>query len=375
MMLVRRIACRPGGVSAKVKLVKDIILYGATGYTGGLIAAEARRTGTPVLLAGRNARELARISKAVGFAAVATRLDDGAGLEGLLRPGRVVLNAAGPFSRTANLARQAIMAGCDYVDICGEVDALAEVLSLDTLARKQSVTVLAGAGFDVVPSDCLAMYIKDRLPALVRLEFGFRLPAAMSRGTLRMMSEAASNGVVIRREGKPVKLPVADMRTARMFYFDDGPAPCLPVRWGDVATAAFSTGATDVGAWLGGAPYRVLAPIGARLAQRGMPAPLTWATERAIRLLPKGPSARQRRTGVCRIAVRGVAASGAAVAAAMTTPDAYDLTAQTALDAALRVARGGTVPGAQTPAMAFGADYALTFAGVKRVDVSAAALS
>lgn len=351
--------------------MKRIVLYGATGFTGGLIIDEAGRLGAAIVLAGRDAGKVARLAEPLGLPWIAAEVGNAAAL--LAEP-CVLVNAAGPFSHTWPLASAAIAAGCDYVDICGEADALAAMRRLDGAAKVAGVALLPGAGFDVVPSDCLLAHLKGRLGDIDSVDLGFRLPAAMSRGTLKMMAEAATAGVAILDEGEMRNLAAPELAVRLRLRFDDGVKTCAPVRWGDVATAGFSVGAQRVRAWLGGVPYRMLAPF-APLLGTGKPPPRTLQAviDGVIGALPDGPAARARRTAACHVAAVATSGDGRRAAAAMVTPDAYDLTAATALDAALRIARGEVPAGFHTPSTAFGVDYALAF-GCVRTDFEAAAI-
>ena len=85
--------------------------------------------------------------------------------------------------------------------------------------------------------------------------------------------------------------------------------------------------------------------------------------------LPEGPSEAARGAG--RAVLVGVARNenGQAARSRLRTPQGYTLTAETAFDAARRVAAGEVKPGFQTPSLAFGADYILNFDGVTREDL------
>jgi short subunit dehydrogenase-like uncharacterized protein len=349
--------------------VKRIVLYGATGFTGGLIVAEACRLGVPLVLAGRDTGRLARLAEPLGLSWIAAEVG---GAEALFSEPCVLLNCAGPFSRTQPLAEAAIAAGCDYVDICGEADMLAATRRLDESAQAAGAILLPGAGFDIVPSDCLLAHLKLRLGDIDAVDLGFRLPAAMSRGTLKMMAEAATAGVAVLDDGRIRNLAGAELSVRARLRFQDGEKVCAPVRWGDVATAGFSVGARRVRAWLGGTPYRMLAPMSPILGTgRPPPRAVQAIIDGVIGALPEGPGPAARRKAACHVAAMATSADGRRAAAAMVTPDAYVLTAATALDAAVRVARGEVSPGFQTPSTAFGADYALAF-GCSRRDFDAA---
>lgn len=349
--------------------MKRIVLYGATGFTGRLIAEAAGRHGVPLVLAGRDAGKLRALAEPIGLPWIAATPD---APSALFAEPCVLLNAAGPFSRTQALCAAAIAAGCDYVDICGEVDMLAATRALGAEAAAAGVVLLPGAGFDVVPSDCLLAHLKNELGDIDSVDLGFRLPAAMSRGTLRMMAEAATAGVAVLDGGEIRNLAPDELGARRWMPFDDGLKVCAPVRWGDVATAGHSVGARNVRTWLGGVPYRMLAPLTPMLGTgRPLPGPMQAIVDGVIGALPEGPAATARHSAACRVSAVATSADGRRAAAAAVMPDAYDLTCETALDIAVRIARGEVAPGFQTPSTAFGADFALAF-GVTRFAVAAA---
>ncbi len=150
------------------------MLYGPTGYTGGLLAQESLRLGLRPVLAGRDRNRLEQLSRRFELTHRVLPLDDPkrliTGLDGM----RVVLHCAGPFSRTAPQMRNAcIEAGVHYLDITGENDVFEAAHAQDEHARAASVLLCPGVGFDVVPTDCVASTLKTALPSATRLELGF----------------------------------------------------------------------------------------------------------------------------------------------------------------------------------------------------------
>ena len=108
---------------------RTILLYGATGFTGRLIAGEVEKQliGTQasdrMILAGRDGERLSRIAAQHRMRYRVFGLDDRDDIVHGLRDVDVVINAAGPFAFTAErLAKAALEADCHYVDINGEVD-------------------------------------------------------------------------------------------------------------------------------------------------------------------------------------------------------------------------------------------------------------
>ncbi len=125
------------------------MIYGATGYTGTLIAREAVARGERPILAGRSAEKLEPLARELqcewrAFDLAAPNLD---GVD-------LVLHCAGPFLHTSKpMVRACLDAGVHYVDITGEIAVFESVLRRNDEAVQRGVTLLPGAGFDVVPTD------------------------------------------------------------------------------------------------------------------------------------------------------------------------------------------------------------------------------
>ncbi|HEU4906473.1 MAG TPA: saccharopine dehydrogenase NADP-binding domain-containing protein, partial [Solirubrobacterales bacterium] len=98
-----------------------IAVYGATGFTGGLISRELRRAGADFVVAGRSEGKLAALSAELGGVPVeVVDAGDAAGLRGLLEPCSVVIACAGPFSLHGEaLVAAAADTGTHYLDTTG----------------------------------------------------------------------------------------------------------------------------------------------------------------------------------------------------------------------------------------------------------------
>jgi len=141
----------------------DWMIYGANGYTGELIAREAKSRGRTPVLAGRSASKVTALAKELRLSPKVFALDSPAGIVEALRGVRLVLNCAGPFSKTAGpLMRACMSAKADYLDITGEIDVLEGAHCFDADAKSVGVVLCPGAGFDVVPTDCIALMLKRR---------------------------------------------------------------------------------------------------------------------------------------------------------------------------------------------------------------------
>ena len=148
-----------------MKQTKQFLIYGATGYTGKLTARTAKDKGLKPILAGRNEMKLKAVAEPLGFQHRVFDLSDRVELEAALGEVDAVLHIAGPFSATSKpMADACLRTGTHYLDITGEIDVFEALAARDMEAKKAGIMLLPGVGFDVVPSDCLALHLKQRMP-------------------------------------------------------------------------------------------------------------------------------------------------------------------------------------------------------------------
>lgn len=348
----------------------DVLIYGANGYSAGLIVERARAEGARPSLAGRSPDKLAPLAAATGLPVRAFALDDPAAIRRQLAGVRVVLNCAGPFARTARaLAGACIESGAHYLDITGEIEVFEAMAALGGKAKAAGVMLMPGTGFDVVPSDCLAAHLKRRLPDATQLTLAFQAVGRPSRGTATTMVENIHRGGAIRRDGKITAVPAA--YAFRDVDFGEGPVSTMCIPWGDVSTAWVSTGIPDIRVFMA-APrnLRVMSRLSRYLGPLLASAPVQGFLKRKIQAGPPGPDQASRRRGRSRLWGEVRNATGKTCVSRIDTLEGYELTALTAWDIAKRVAGGATQPGFCTPSMLFGPDYILGFAGTARTDVS-----
>jgi saccharopine dehydrogenase (NAD+, L-lysine-forming) len=345
------------------------MIYGAYGYTGRLVAAlSAERHELPVI-AGRDERALRRISEMFELEHRTFDLSDPATVAGALDGIDVVAHCAGPFSSTWRPMVDACLAtGTRYLDITGEIDVLEAVLARDAEARDAGVVLLPGAGFDVVPTDCLAAMLARAVPGAVHLELAVRAHGSVSPGTARTAMESLGHMGRARTGGVIGPIP-ADRRSRRV-EFADGRANVHALSWGDVATAYHSTGIPDV------TVYAVL-PLAAvpvlALGQVVGPAARSRVVKRTLKAIAgrlPGPSAEARSKNRSQIWGQATDDEGKSASGTVTTLDPYDLTADSVIRIAARLGSGTVAPGAYTPSQALGADFVRELDGVKIYDVS-----
>src|SRR3954447_3780891 len=147
---------------------RPIAVYGATGFTGRLVAAELRRRGAPMVLAGRNAAKLEILAEEIadGAETRAVSLDDPVGLRQLLEPCGAVIACAGPFRLHGEpVLAAAVSAKTHYVDTTGEQPFMRMVFErYGEAAERAGVALVTAMGFDYVPGDMIASLTAGSAP-------------------------------------------------------------------------------------------------------------------------------------------------------------------------------------------------------------------
>ncbi|MGE7059840.1 saccharopine dehydrogenase family protein [Staphylococcus hominis] len=330
------------------------MVYGANGYTGRLIAALAVERGQRPILAGRSAEKVAPLAAALGLEHRAFDLGRArANLEDV----DAVVHCAGPFAHTsAAMVDACLQTRTHYLDITGEIDVFESVGLRHIDARKAGVVLLPGAGFDVVPTDCVAAMLKDALPTATHLDLAFVVGGGASAGTTKTSVEAAAVGGRIRVDGELKSVRIGHRR--RTAHFRSGPREVGSIPWGDVSTAYRSTGIPNITTFTAvpgvlGQLQQIFAPV--------LRTPLVQKVATTVAGQVKGPDERKRAN--TRAEVFGEAWDARTrVQCAITTPNAYSLTADSVLRAIGRI--DGVAPGVHTPSSAFGAGFVRELDGV-----------
>jgi short subunit dehydrogenase-like uncharacterized protein len=338
------------------------LIYGAYGYTGELIAREACERSLDIVVAGRNGTKTRGLGIQLG---VESRVFDPEEADSHLDDIDTVLNCAGPFASTYRpIATACLDAEAAYLDITGELPVFEALAELDRDAEEAGVPLLPGVGFDVVPTDCLACHLHDRLPTATHLRLGIEADTTPTGGTLASALEHAEGGGAIRRGGALEQVPVAS--ETREIDFGTGRHNAVNAPLADVSTAYYTTGIENIDTYIS------LPDRPARIFQYARPltsllrfAPLKRGLQRFLRWAASGPSVETRQTQ--RTYIWGEVTDGErTVVSRLETPEPYTLTIDSATTALQRLAAMDERPtGFETPAVAFDADFVLGLDGVE----------
>jgi short subunit dehydrogenase-like uncharacterized protein len=349
----------------------SFVIYGATGYSGGLVARRAVERGWRPLLCGRDADRLRSLAGALHVDHRVAPVSDPAALARAFHGASLVLNAAGPFSQTAEAVLDACLrAGAHYLDLSAEVSVVERLVARDATARARRVMVMPAVGFDVVATDCLAAHVARRLPGACRLALAVTNLFFVSRGSARTLVEAVDRGLV-RRGGALVEVPLGSRQ--RAFDYEGGARASINVSLADLTTAYHSTGIPDVETYTDATPLMRAALAACRGAGRLLRSELAQALLTACTdLLPEDPTGGEEtsRARGMRVVAEVEDAAGRRAIARLRTPEAYAFTPYAATAVIERVLHDDVEPGFQTPARVYGADFVLALDGVTREDLA-----
>ena len=251
-----------------------------------------------------------------------------------------------------------------YLDITGEIAVFERAKSMHERAMEAGIMFMSGVGFDVVPTDCIALHLKNLLPDATHLKLAFgSVGGGLSHGTAITMAEGAGEPGAARVNGRIVPVPIGqkgmwvDFGIKKLFT--------MTIPWGDVSTAWHTTGIPDIEAFTHVKPalYQIM-------KWQWLLNPLL-RTSWFRRLLRKridrqqaGPDDHMRASARSLAWAEVRNERGDRVSAWLSGPDVYDITAHAALIVAGRVKMGQFAAGYQTPAGIYGPDLVLGVPGV-----------
>lgn len=341
---------------------KRWVLYGSYGYTGNLIAEIASQKRAKVTLSGRDEAKLRAQADRLDLECQVADLNDSASLDRLLSGHEAVLHCAGPFIHTWKpMVEACIRNDCHYLDITGEISVFESINKLEAPFKKKGLMAMPGVGFDVVPSDCLAAMLHEKLPDATHLELAISgLGGGISHGTAKTMIENLGSGGAVRMGGEIEKVPAAYL--VRKIRFGDKWKSAVSIPWGDISTAFTSTGIGNIVVYAA-LPEKMIR----RMKWMNRLGPVVnnqWVKSFLKSQIEKGkpgPDEKEREVGRSLIWGNVSNSKGKSVVALLKTMEGYKLTSETAITIMGKVLNGELKPGYQTPSKVYGSEFILHF--------------
>ncbi|MEO6540927.1 MAG: hypothetical protein ABIN74_08065, partial [Ferruginibacter sp.] len=251
--------------------------------------------------------------------------------------------------------------------INGDIAVFEMLKKYDEVAKQKNIMVMPGVGFDVVPTDCMALQLKNKMPDATHLKLAFAsIGGGLSHGTASTMAGKIGEGGAAREDGKIIRKPLGQKGIWVMFGEKNLFVMTIP--WGDISTAWTTTGIPNIEVYTGIAPkfYRIMK--------------LQWAfnwllrtnfvrnmIRKKIKARPAGPSDEQRQKSSSLVWGEISNGSGKKLNACISCFDGYTLTAHSSLLIAKKILEGNFKTGYQTPAGCYGDNLVMEIPNTKQI--------
>jgi short subunit dehydrogenase-like uncharacterized protein len=177
----------------------DLIVYGASGFTGRLVAEHLLGTYGATgeirwAMAGRSTRKLAEVRDLIGgpsnLPLIEADASNPASLQTMAESARVIISTVGPYQLYGEgLVAACAAAGTDYVDLCGEPAWMAAMIrKYSDVAQASGARIVFSCGFDSIPFDLGVFFLEQQARAR------FAASATRVRGRVRKMKGTFSGG-------------------------------------------------------------------------------------------------------------------------------------------------------------------------------------
>ncbi|MFK7824108.1 MAG: trans-acting enoyl reductase family protein [Oligoflexales bacterium] len=348
---------------------KKWLIYGANGYTARQIVYRAVEKGFRPILAGRNAQEIIDLGLELQLPSrifdLKTPID-----KSFFEDIHLLVNCAGPFSKTAKpLLEACYQTNTHYIDVSGELKTFEEIFANASMWQQKGLTVIPGSGFDVVPSDCLAAFLKNKLPDATNLTIGIKINGTKpSYGTLKSLAEAIAQGGRVRLDNKLKKVPNA--WKTKLIPFSEQSSLSVSMPLAELSSCWHSTRIPNIQTFFSVKTKELRYIKMSRLVRPLLfiPFVLEWIKKQIgfIYSAPK-PRVLQKGSAVVWGEVRN--AEGKAKSLRLKTNEAYHFTAQSTLCIAQKVLKGEIDAGVYSPSMALGPEFILNLDRVSVEDI------
>jgi short subunit dehydrogenase-like uncharacterized protein len=334
-----------------------ILIYGANGYTGQLIVEEALRQNLSFDIGGRNEESLKKMATQHKIDYKVFGLSDINVIVEHIQTYKAVIHSAGPFIHTAkNMMKACLQTKVHYMDITGEIPVFELGASMDQKAKDAGIVIMPGCGFDVVPTDCMAAYLKSELPSATHLQLGFAsYGGRVSHGTALTMVENLGRSGAVRKDGKIVPVPTAYKGQIIPFRADKGRF-AMTIPWGDVSTSYYSTAIPNIETYMSVSEksYKRTQFLNTYFRWLMKKEFVKNILRKRIKKMPAGPNEQERQESYMMVWGKVWDANGKMAEARVKTPEGYKLTAMCAVAICQKVIGQDKMTGFFTPSLAFG---------------------
>ena len=346
------------------KQAGPIAVYGATGYTGKLVAHELNRRGFDFVISGRSREKLEAVATGLGgnIRTLQANIDDPRSLEVLLEGAACVINCAGPFSNIGEpVVRAAVKTGTHYVDTTGEQGFMKLVVDgFDSAARDAEVAVVCAMGYDYAPGDCAARIAADGLEPVDKLSIAYSAQGfGMSRGTMHSILEVVKGEDIVYRDGCWRPAPRSPETATFEFPEPLGKKLCMRFPSGEVISVPRHTSVRDIITVMttsSMSPVKVpgrIVPYSMPIMRAMLKTPIKSLLHKLIEKAPEGP-VEEKRVASRVIIICEAESGGKKRTVTVRAKDIYGFTAAASVLAAeLLVEQSYSASGALSAASAF----------------------
>jgi short subunit dehydrogenase-like uncharacterized protein len=339
-----------------------LLVYGAYGKTGSMVAKTAIKRGHEVVLAGTDRHRLDLLSAEIGARGAQVRLDAPLELRQLVRKAACVIHVAGPFAETFRPMLEACSTeGVPYTDLNGELDVFRAIESFVATHQPQ-IPIVTGTGFGVAAGESAAMHAAAMLAKPERIWLGLAPDLGQrSPGALRSTLQTVAQGGYVLANGQFVSERVG----RRSFQTGAGQQrrTFISMPLGELWAIGRSTGVANV---IGGAAVPKAERILLRSGALGLLGRSQWIRNQLVKLLAQEASPGAP-TFESLVWARAEDNQGHTAEVVMTMGEGYQWSAEAAVRAAEHVALDRR-PGLWTPGQYFGKQFALEVTGTKLME-------
>jgi short subunit dehydrogenase-like uncharacterized protein len=310
-----------------------LLIYGATGYTGRIIASRAKELNLDFEIAAREENQIKVLAQELNVPFHIFNVDDESGWQKALTNKKVLINAAGPFSFTAKQAMNACLkANVNYLDISAELDTYQLAESLDKEAKAAGIQLMSGAGL-FVSYDALAVHLSKLVTDPQELKVGFMHYGGFSRGSILSSKNIADLGILVRGNGVIIKKQDPQ---SKVFSFGNEDIECIPTPLGGIILTYKSTGIPNIEEFF------------------SLKLPAVDITNLTAENLPDGPTQEERASGRNGLSAEIKGKDGKVAKAYIDAPSGYNLTPLSVVAVANRILNNDFKIGFQSPGSAYG---------------------